>query len=188
MVVMRRRGAPVVTATTVVEEVNAPSSSSQHTKNTSQQVDKSSMGRVLCIALLTVAIGSIIILALFSGSKNKGSSSNNGSQGGGTSLRQASSTRSLNNNGGGSTSFQGLILHTHLGAIRIHFTPELAGEASIRYIADVVRASSSAGQTSEVVMVGDGATGEGSACQKCKYLTHDMIVFLSCHGLFFGQN
>ena len=38
---------------------------------------------------------------------------------------------------------RGLTIHTHLGAIHIHFTPELSGRSSMQYILDVVRQSQS---------------------------------------------
>lgn len=36
---------------------------------------------------------------------------------------------------------RGLTIHTHLGAIHIHFTPELSGPSSVQYIIDVARQS-----------------------------------------------
>lgn len=83
---------------------------------------------------------------------------------------------------------QGLIIHTHLGDIRIHFTPELAGESSIKYIKDVVQAASTKRNSGMGYNTAETENGrritEGYMCQKCKlvcgYLssledTYDML-------------
>ena len=67
---------------------------------------------------------------------------------------------------------QGLIIHTHIGDIRIHFTPELAGESSIKYVTEVVRAASATQNSGMGFRTAESRNGrkitEGFMCQKCK--------------------
>jgi len=79
-------------------------------------------------------------------------------------------------------SAQGLLIHTHMGDIRIHFTPELAGESSIQYITDVVQAASAKqnngmGSNAAETMNGRRIT-EGFMCQKCKFYRAEKQLLL----------
>ncbi|KAL7538424.1 hypothetical protein ACHAXR_008545 [Thalassiosira sp. AJA248-18] len=75
---------------------------------------------------------------------------------------------------------KGLMIHTHIGDIRIHFTPELAGDSSIKYVTDVVQAASAKqnngmGYNSAETMNGRRIT-DGFMCEKCK-----LMLFFRCN-------
>eukprot|EP00584_Thalassiosira_punctigera_P019219 CAMPEP_0172549352 /NCGR_PEP_ID=MMETSP1067-20121228/18473_1 /TAXON_ID=265564 ORGANISM="Thalassiosira punctigera, Strain Tpunct2005C2" /NCGR_SAMPLE_ID=MMETSP1067 /ASSEMBLY_ACC=CAM_ASM_000444 /LENGTH=260 /DNA_ID=CAMNT_0013336731 /DNA_START=183 /DNA_END=965 /DNA_ORIENTATION=+ len=77
---------------------------------------------------------------------------------------------------------RGLIIHTHMGDVRIHFTPELAGESSIRYVADVVMAAAARqnngmGYGTAKTMNGRKVT-EGFMCQRCKFYRAEKKLLL----------
>ena len=76
---------------------------------------------------------------------------------------------------------KGLIIHTHLGDIRILFTPELSGESSINYIKEVVQTASSK-QNSGMVTIGETANGrrvtEGYKCSRCKFYRSEKQLLL----------
>ncbi|KAL9185780.1 hypothetical protein ACHAXT_003557 [Thalassiosira profunda] len=77
---------------------------------------------------------------------------------------------------------QGLIIHTHLGDIRIHFTPELAGESSIQYIANIVQAASAKRNSGTGYNTAETTDGrritEGYVCQKCKFYRAEKDLLL----------
>ena len=68
---------------------------------------------------------------------------------------------------------QGLVIHTYLGDIRIHFTPELSGPESIKYITDVVMAASAKQNNGNLYDAAETINGrkitEEYKCQRCKY-------------------
>mmetsp|Transcript_8534 Transcript_8534/g.20881 ORF Transcript_8534/g.20881 Transcript_8534/m.20881 type:complete len:299 (+) Transcript_8534:232-1128(+) len=77
---------------------------------------------------------------------------------------------------------EGLIIHTYLGDIRIHFTSKLAGPESIRYVTDVVLAASSKqnngmGYSTAETMNGRKIT-EGYKCQKCIFYRAEKQLLL----------
>lgn len=75
---------------------------------------------------------------------------------------------------------KGLIIHTHLGDLRIHFTPELSGESSINYIKEVVQSTSS--KQNSGMAIGDTANGrrvtEGYKCSRCKFYRAEKQLLL----------
>jgi hypothetical protein len=74
---------------------------------------------------------------------------------------------------------RGLIIHTHLGDIHIHFTPELSGASSIEYIVDVVRRSQS-------IAIEESMKGQrrrrvrevGYACSNCNFYRAETNLLL----------
>lgn len=76
---------------------------------------------------------------------------------------------------------QGLIIHTHIGEIRIHFTPELAGESSIKYITNVVQSASSkrnSGMTLSAETTNGRKVTDGYKCQRCKFYRAEKDLLL----------
>lgn len=78
--------------------------------------------------------------------------------------------------------WNGLIIHTHLGDIRIHFRPELAGGSSIHYIKEIVRSASEKqnegmGYKHAETMNGRKIT-EGFMCKKCKFYRAEKQLLL----------
>ena len=70
----------------------------------------------------------------------------------------------------------GLLIHTHVGNIRIWFRPDLSGSESIKYIADVVaKASSSSRQKSDMGSMEAESINErnleddATVCERCKF-------------------
>jgi len=132
---MRRRGGLTVTAHTPISRTKR----SRHRKLSLIRTFYASLTaatpkRLELAALAAILFGGAILLAMSmcssSNAINSSATRNKGS------LRQLSAqVRDL-------STVQGLIIHTHLGDIRIHFTPKLAGESSIKYIMDVVQAVS----------------------------------------------
>lgn len=139
------------------------------------------IGMICAVLSAIFAFGGTIILAMamISSSTSKNNNNNGNVDGNGNargkpaSLRQAAAViNSSPTKSDVSNNAQGLIVRTSLGDIRIHFTPELAGEGSIKYIKDVVQAASSKqnnrmGYTTAETMNGRRIT-EGFMCQKCK--------------------
>mmetsp|Transcript_7720 Transcript_7720/g.16790 ORF Transcript_7720/g.16790 Transcript_7720/m.16790 type:complete len:264 (+) Transcript_7720:27-818(+) len=129
---MRRRGGPTATATADEAPVG-------HTK---QSRRRKSPKTLMLAAVATVALFGAIFLcmAMFSNSSDN-------------TPKLSSLRRSAKEERDVST-VQGLIIRTYLGNIRIHFRPDLAGEASIKYIVDVVQAVSEK---------------RNNVCQKCTF-------------------
>lgn len=75
---------------------------------------------------------------------------------------------------------KGLIIHTHLGDIRIQFTPELSGESSINYIKEVVQIASS--KQNSGMAIGETANErrvtEGYKCSRCKFYRAEKQLLL----------
>ena len=135
---------------------------------------------LVCAALSAVfAFGGTFILAMAMLTKND---SNDGAPVQRSALRQSSDAiinSNINTNelypdtlGIEKPKPKGLIIHTHLGDIRIHFTPEWAGETSINYIIAVVEhasqnQNSGMGYNTADTMNGRRVT-EGYQCEKCE--------------------
>lgn len=108
----------------------------------------SSIGRwyiILLSAILAVGVVAPMTVMLMldlatlpssNGVLNRGGSEHNGIQ---SSLRHQSTAEVVTPSDDAVASARGLSIHTPLGDIRIHFTPELSGPSSIQYIVDVVR-------------------------------------------------
>lgn len=66
-----------------------------------------------------------------------------------------------------------LLIHTHLGDITIHFTPEYSGMSSIQYIIDVFHAAASTAKTA------DDASSVGAVeCEQCKFYRAETSLLL----------
>ena len=186
---MKQQGAPTITAPL-----------SRRTKRNNNGNNNSSIGIICAVISAIVAFGGTIILAIamISSSTTKNDdviSARTGisatKQGEG-SLRQPSIA---NNNNVETTTDQeknisntppsppqGLIIHTHIGDIRIHFTPELAGESSIKYITNVVQSASSKQNSSGMILSAETVNGrkvtEGYKCQRCKFYRAEKDLLL----------
>ena len=157
---MRHQGGPSITA---------PLS---RTKRNHHHGKSFPIGLICAVLSAIFAFGGTLILAMaVISADNHGNA--NPTQGKEGALRSSSQSIVSNNDAHPPmTKAQGLLIHTHMGDIRIHFTPELAGESSIQYITDVVQSASAKqnngmGSNAAETMNGRRIT-EGFMCQKCK--------------------
>lgn len=181
---MKQQGAPTITAPL-----------SRRTKRNSN-VNNSSMGIICAVISAIVAFGGTIILAIAMISSSSSTTNNNDVISARTGINAKQHEGSLrqpsiaNNNietiehedvSNTPSSPQGLIIHTHIGDIRIHFTPELAGESSIKYITNVVQSASSkqnSGMTLSAETVNGRKVTEGYKCQRCKFYRAERDLLL----------
>lgn len=81
-----------------------------------------------------------------------------------------------------SSDARGLTIHTHIGDIRVHFTPELAGASSIDYVKEVVRAASAKQNSGMAYNSAETTNGrritEGFMCQRCKFYRAEKQLLL----------
>lgn len=77
---------------------------------------------------------------------------------------------------------KGLILHTHLGPITIHFTPEWSGQPSIDYIIKAVTHASSrrnsVGYNSGAQSANGRVLTKGHVCSRCKFYRAEQKLLL----------
>jgi hypothetical protein len=107
---------------------------------------------------------------------NRGGSEHNEIQ---SSLRHQSNAEVATPSDDAVASAQGLSIHTPLGDIRIHFTPELSGPSSIQYIVDVVRQA-------QLMAIEESMKGQGRRmirevgykCTKCNFYRAETNLLL----------
>ena len=182
---MKQQGAPTITAPL-----------SRRTKGNNN--GNSSIGIICAVISAIVAFGGTLILAIAMISSSSSTTNNNDviSARTGISAKQREGSlrqSSISNNNIETNTDQenisntppsppkGLIIHTHIGDIRIHFTPELAGESSIKYITNVVQTASSkqnSGMTLSAETVNGRKVTEGYKCQRCKFYRAEKDLLL----------
>lgn len=137
--------------------------------------NNSSFGLICAIASAIVAFVGTLLLCI---SVMTSSTSNNNTQNKSGSIRSVVEKNTPEVQP--PTQPKGLIIHTHLGDIRIHFTPELSGESSINYIKEVVQTASL--KQNSGMAIGDTANGrrvtEGYKCSRCKFYRAEKQLLL----------